>query len=236
MHRATANFTAFDIEDPNWTRARKWGAPKLLGETPSVGFRKTKHKTADRVHVWENVLRGQGQHDGAPKSGHRVTYVEADALVPNGWAKLQAMHAPGAGVPFNFILSDGLHTSSALAAEMTNLLSHNLFTPRASVIAWDDCGGPAGNEKLRRAVEGPLLKMMRAAHPTVCYARVEIGGWVGEAEPHHGCCVISTFPAAWTRSLFERASAAPPSESSPAAVAARAIFAQARKSMQCYES
>ena len=183
--------------------------------------------------MWGDVRRGEQQlHNGAPRTGrNRATYVELDALVPNGWATLAGMHSPPAGAPFNMILSDGLHSSTALVAEMSHLLNHRLFTPAASVIAWDDC-----SRNLQMAVEEPLLKMMRAQHSTLCYTRVEIGGWIGHGEPPHGCCIMSTFPAAWTRSLFDDASAAPSSASSPAAVAARATFAQARKAMQCWES
>ena len=55
----SANFTAFDIEDPNWTRAQRWGSPKLLREVPSAGFRKDKGKKTDRVLVWDGVTRGE---------------------------------------------------------------------------------------------------------------------------------------------------------------------------------
>ena len=51
-----ANLTAFDIEDPNWSRARRWGAATTVRERSSVGFRKTKGKTFDRVYEWPRVI------------------------------------------------------------------------------------------------------------------------------------------------------------------------------------
>ena len=150
------------------------------------------------------------------------------------------MNAPhlSTQLPFNFILSDGLHAPKVLAAEMGALLSHGLLASGAEgraeqrvLVAWDDCG-EGGNDRLRRAVEGPLRSQFLKAGlgPQVCWTRVLFNGWVGTSEHQHGCCLLSTFDL---REWFTHERAAPPSSTTPAAEAARALFASARESLVC---
>ena len=71
------------------------------------------------------VGKGERRPTGGVKAwGNGVSYVEADALVPEGWAQVQAMHTSN---PFNFVLSDGLHVPLALRTETTYLLSRKLL-------------------------------------------------------------------------------------------------------------
>ena len=245
---ANASFTAMDIEDPNWQRAGRWGAVATELARPSTGMRHRRGRTVDHIYEWSRVPTERPLH-----AANRVRYVEGDALVPDGWLALAARKRALGEPPFNFVLSDGLHTAGALRAEMAALLEHRLLagsdaagagagagastssrgggkTARV-LIAWDDCGG-LENEKLRKAVEGPLYAQFKAARlgPTVCYTRVSIPGWIGQGEHEHGCCLLSTFNM---REWFKPEHAAAAASSGPAAAFARQLFKSATTRMRC---
>ena len=264
FHR-NASFTAFDIEDPNWTRARLWGASAIEDTRPSLGIRKTKGRTEDRIYSW----RFETDASGAPTN--RIMYVEADALASaprNGWAALAALRASKRLRPFNFVLSDGLHMPNALSKEMSALLFHRLLAgggragllskyippggrararvkgggaaaegaPEKVLVAWDDCDENSKTHKAMKAtVEGSLLRK---------FSRARLGPQV---------CYTHVTLNGWIgtgerphgcclmstydlREFFREEDAAPAASTSPAAKFARALFAQARANMRCSEA
>ena len=88
-----SSLTAFDVEDPNWHRARHWGEAKVASSRAALGFRLRAGRDTDRVYRWDPDTDTDARRLGALGGGgvhpsNELYYVEADALLPDGWAEL----------------------------------------------------------------------------------------------------------------------------------------------------
>lgn len=119
-----ASLTAFDVEDPNWHRARLWGKPEVVSERPSQGFRQRAGRATDKIYRWpaarvgqdDPAVTAQRQKRGA-EDGNELFYVESDVLLDDGWAELARVRRSLGKGAFHLVLSDGsrqpgLHTVS----------------------------------------------------------------------------------------------------------------------------
>ena len=60
VHFHHATVTAFDIEDPNWTRAKHWGKPRVVSQarTPGANAARSKKRAFDHLYEWRDVAHG----------------------------------------------------------------------------------------------------------------------------------------------------------------------------------
>ncbi|HEY4415402.1 MAG TPA: hypothetical protein VGO57_06895 [Verrucomicrobiae bacterium] len=108
------------------------------------------------------------------RTGNTVVYICADIFDPKAWELL-------AGMNFNLVLSDALHTSEALEFEWCQMEKVNIFNPRETVIMWDDLNGEMRDwfQAKRPAIARHLLI------GTQDTGTVYMNGWLGQREfPH----------------------------------------------------
>ena len=108
------------------------------------------------------------------ETGNPVTYLCADIFDEQAWARL-------AGQKFNLVLSDALHTASALEFEWAHLSQSGILHPDEVVIMWDDLNGEMKTWFLeKQAAIGRDLGVRLADVRTVF-----LNGWLGRREfPH----------------------------------------------------
>eukprot|EP00966_Prymnesium_polylepis_P274349 6338230-Prymnesium_polylepis.1 len=121
---ANATLTAMDVEDPNWVRARHWGAYKVEESQPSLGLRNRSNVPSTSLSVAPLACASATPLDRTlrfPVSnrGNRLFYLEADVMQSANWKRLASIRSRNALPPFNLILSDALHTGGGLEMEMS---------------------------------------------------------------------------------------------------------------------
>jgi len=127
--------------------------------TPSNSIKKTPSSITRFVHR---------------ESGSQVSYLCADIFDEQAWARL-------AGQNFNLVLSDALHTASALEFEWAHLGQAGLLNPDEVVIMWDDLNG----EMKAWFLEKEAVIRRQLAVPDANVRTVFLNGWLGRREfPH----------------------------------------------------
>lgn len=109
-----------------------------------------------------------------PPSGSRINYICADIFDERAWNLF-------AGVGFNVVLSDALHTPEALDFEWQQMMKMNIFSPTALAIMWDD-------------LDGKMKEWFHAKRPAIAehlginarnVSTLFLNGWFGRREfPH----------------------------------------------------
>lgn len=108
------------------------------------------------------------------ESGSQVTYICADIFDEKAWARL-------AGQQFNLVLSDALHTASALEFEWAHLAQSGILHPDEVVIMWDDLNGEMKSWFLEKQ---PAIRRQLAVEPANVRT-LFLNGWLGRREfPH----------------------------------------------------
>lgn len=169
--------SAFDIEDPNPIIEGRWGGKKQVDSWPVSSNRQQHGRTQDYIN----------QYNG-PNS-NTIYYHAGDAFdIPSyeHFSKtIVAQHGP-----VNLVLSDGMHTGSAVGTEVENLISHGIIQPGKNfAMVWDDCGGGIHDTVFQKNF--PRLRSLFAGQAT-CSGKFNIPGWVGQNEYSHDTCVFTT--------------------------------------------
>jgi hypothetical protein len=108
------------------------------------------------------------------ETGNHVTYLCADIFDEQAWAWL-------AGQKFNLVLSDALHTASALEFEWTHLSQADILHPDEVVVMWDDLNGEMKTWFLEK--QSAISRQLAVAPADV--RTVFLNGWLGRREfPH----------------------------------------------------
>lgn len=199
-----ANLTAFDIEEPNVDQARKWGIPEILSSWPLTGPIRTLaefKKPSGTVVTLSSFLSNDTIQFWSPSpltGGNAIHYVASDAMGPNGWENLAAIKSRNGRAPFNLVLSDGLHSSGALAKEVEYLKLHSMLASPSDgplTIIWDDCHG-----SLHATVHRVLRELAEATkRADLCFVTLFVPGWMGIQEPLHPTCILTSL----SRDLLE---------------------------------
>ena len=209
-----ATITAFDVEDPNPTQAKRWGEPNELKSWTLSGLRAAEsYKRPDGKTVHPSTFLEHDKILNWPSSAdtheNDIYYVASDATNATGWHELALAHKAKGKPPFNLVLSDGLHTAGALAFELRHMqkqgfLAHSAEGP-VSVI-WDDC-----DHALQRTVSSGVASVAAAlGRKDLCFVRFNILGWAGVNEkPHPTCLLTSIKPSRLEKVLPKNATCVP---------------------------
>ena len=108
------------------------------------------------------------------ETGSQITYLCADIFDEKAWGRL-------AGQQFNLVLSDALHTASALEFEWAHLIQPDVLHPSEVMIMWDDLNGEMKSWFLgKQPAIGQQLGVAPANVRTLF-----LNGWLGRREfPH----------------------------------------------------
>jgi hypothetical protein len=187
---SNATLTAFDIEDPNWTRAALWGPSSKVATWPADAIRHAHGRNDSYLQWWPS----------AP-NGNSVYYVSGSLFEEESWKAFRHRREHDGLGDMELILSDAVHSPQGVVIEVEKLLKHGLVfsgkSPQPFAMVWDDCGyWPAtGNifDAVQTKVIPQLISAAREKHPRTSFwsAAMFIGGLYGKNEVRHPTCLLT---------------------------------------------
>lgn len=180
----SAQVTALDIEDPNPTIENLWANKQVIDKWTES------NATGDMRRNTNHMTDYINKYDGCKGNTNNNTlfYVAGDAFNPFTYK-----HVAKTLGRQDLILSDGMHTGDAVAAEVDQLLSYSIIRSRQDkdfAMVWDDCEGD-----IRDAFYHDIAPKLRKAFKgrAICHGDLLLPGWLGRNERAHGTCVFTTF-------------------------------------------